>query len=165
MGLKNTTLKKDSLEIAVEKYTDILFRTSYILLKNYHDAEDVVQDTFLQYIRKRPSFENENKEKSWLITVAVNRCKNINRFKLSHPKTDISELNNFVADNKSRSIVEELSLLPTKYKVVMILHYIEGYPVKDVADILKISESAVKKRLEFGRKKLKIICEAEDYDS
>ncbi len=163
--MKNTTLKKDYLEIAIEKYTDILFRTSYILHKNYHDAEDVVQDTFLQYIRKRPSFENENKEKSWLITVAVNRCKNINRFKFSHPETDISEFNNFISDSKSHSIVEELSLLPTKYKVVMILHYIEGYPVKDVAKILKISESAVKKRLEFGRKKLKIICEAEEYDS
>lgn len=165
MSLKNTTLEKDELKIVIEKYTDMLFRTCYMILKNYHDAEDVVQETFLQYIRKSPYFENESKEKSWLMTVAINKCKNIKRYKFYHPEVDIFELTNLVADKNSQSIVEELSLLASKYRIVMILYYIEGYSVKDIANMLKISNSAVKKRLEFGRKNLKIICEAENYDS
>ena len=55
-----------------------------------------------------------------------------------------------------QEILREISLLPTKYKSVIILHSIEGYSVKEISNILKISDAAVKKRLQRAREQLKL---------
>ena len=69
-----------TVEDAVEKYGDVLFRIAFVMLKNKNDAEDAVQETMLKYLQKAPAFENAEHEKAWLIRVVTNQCKDINRF-------------------------------------------------------------------------------------
>ena len=59
-----------------DRNVDAVYKVSFSYMKNKHDAEDVVQDTFVQLIRKNPQFENEKHERAWLIVIASNLCKN-----------------------------------------------------------------------------------------
>lgn len=65
-------------EVLVEKYKDHLFAAAFNICKNAADADDVVQDTFLQYHTTNRQFENEQHIRAWLIRVAINKAKNIN---------------------------------------------------------------------------------------
>ena len=63
-----------------EKYKLMIYRVCFTYMKNVTDTEDMVQDTFIQLIRKGPKFESDEHEKAWLLRVAINLCKN----KLKH---------------------------------------------------------------------------------
>ena len=62
-----------------ERYGNAVFRAAYACLHNKSDAEDVMQDTFLQYLRTNPVFESAEHEKAWLLRVAMNASKNRRR--------------------------------------------------------------------------------------
>lgn len=147
--------QEEDIQRAVFKYSNMLFKICLVSLGNEHDAKDAVQDTFYQYIRKRTEFENEEHEKAWLIRVATNICKNMLRFKFMHPKIDIDALYDYSESEEDGEILEDLMLIPYKFKTVMILHYVEGYKVNEIAKVIGKTPSAVKMRLKKGRKLLK----------
>ena len=125
---------------AVERYGDMLFRLCFVLLRNRQDAEDAVQDCFMRYLSKAPHFESGEHEKAWLLRVASNHCKT----------------------ESDREILTVLLSLPCNYKTVLQLYYIEGYKTAEIASVLHLSLSTVKKRLEKGRKLLKEKYDLED---
>lgn len=139
------------VERIIDKYGNMLFKICLVILCNVHDAEDVVQDTVIKYLTKSPSFNDLEHEKAWLITVATNHCKNMRRFNFKRQHIDISDLQLYIRDEESYGLLELLMKLPDKYKTVLLLYYVEGYKVEEVAAILNISASAVKKRLQRGR--------------
>ena len=125
------------------------------MLGNSADAEDALQETMLKYYRKAPDFIDEEHRKAWLLTVASNRCKDILRFRTKHPlaeDTDIYEYKS--ADSEDSGILDALMTLPEKFRLVLILHYVEEYPVTDIAHMIGKTPSAVKMRLQKGRKLL-----------
>lgn len=147
--------QEEDIERIVLKYSNMLFKICLVSLRNEHDAKDAVQDTFYQYIRKEIEFKNEDHEKAWLIRVATNICKNMLRFKFMHPKVDIEVLYDYSESEENSEILEDLILIPYKFKIVMVLHYVEGYKVDEIAKIIGKTPSAVKMRLQKGRKLLK----------
>lgn len=106
---KTSARPADEIEIIVSTYADMLFRLSLIILGNQNDAEDVVQETMLKYMKKAPVFESEQHRKAWLITVARNKCRDIIRFRAKHPTVDIDELRYHSADNTDSGILEGVS--------------------------------------------------------
>lgn len=134
-----------------DTYGNMLFRICLVFLCNEQDAEDVVQETFIKYVAKSPTFHDSEHEKAWLITVATNRCKNMKRFNLIRKHLDIQDLQLYSKDEENGDLLEHLMKLPKKHKMVLLLHYVEGYKVDEIAKILHISTSAVKKRLQRGR--------------
>ena len=143
------------MEKVIEKYSDMLFRLCLVMLGNYTDAEDAVQETFIKYIRKSPEFETPEKEKTWLFTVAANTCRDMLRYRKRHPADDIENIKETVSQVSDGSILDALMILPDKFKEVLVLYYVEDYSVKDVAKMIGKSESAVKMRLQKGRRLLK----------
>ena len=135
-------------------YGDMLFRIALILLGKEQDAEDAVQETLLKYLQKAPRFESADHEKAWLIRVVTNQCHDMQRFRLRHPQVPLCTLTHYVSDSESSSIVEALMALPEKFKVVLFLYYVEQYHVEEIAGIIGRSSSAVKMRLQKGRKLL-----------
>ena len=111
----------DRIEAIVEKYGDILFRICLITLGNVSDAEDVVQETMIKYLQKASDFENEQHEKAWLITVTVNQCKDILRYRKRHATVNIEEIKEFANSEEESGILEALMKVPEKYRVVMVL--------------------------------------------
>ncbi len=145
------------IEETVRLYADMLFRICFVMLKNQSDAEDAVQNTFLKYIYKAPEFEAPEHEKAWLIRVASNECKDMRRSSIRHSHTDITAVTDIqggITDPESCGILEALMDIPEKFRMVLILHYVEGYGVADIAKIIGKTGSAVKMRLQKGRRLL-----------
>lgn len=155
---KSSVRPTDDVERVLRLHGNLLFRTSLIILGSAQDAEDVVQETMITYMQKAPDFENEEHEKAWLLTVLTNKCRDLQRAWMRHPMTDIEEIKEFVADNSKdgneNGILEALMTLPEKFRIVLLLYYVEGYRTEEIAKIIGRSASAVKMRLQKGRRLL-----------
>lgn len=146
-----------SVQELFEKYQNNLYAVAFNICKNAEDAKDVVQDTFIQYHLFRKEFDNEQHIRAWLIRVAINKAKNINRsfwHKNKRPLEDYMETLTFETP-ESEELFETVMALPEKFRIVIHLFYYEDYSIREIADILKISESNVKVRLSRGRSLLK----------
>ena len=150
-------------EILMEKYKDHLFAVAFNICKNAADADDVVQDTFLQYHITDKQFENEQHIRAWLIRVAINKAKNINMsfWRLSKiPLEDYMETLTFETP-EAENLFEEVMKLPEKYRIVIHLFYYEDYSIREIAQIINATESNVKVRLTRGRRLLKQVWKEE----
>lgn len=139
---------------AVDKYGDMLYRISLLILKNTADAEDAVQETFIKYFTKAPEFTDGEHEKAWLITVATNKCRDMLRYRTRHETESEELLNTYAVEKSDSGILEALMELSDKYRIIMVLFYVEQYKIDEIADITGVSVSAVKMRLSRGRKLL-----------
>ncbi len=140
----------------LQAHGDALYRSAYLLLGNPHDVQDVLQEVLLRFLEKAPTFASAEHERAWLLRVTTNCCMDCLRFRKRHSYTDLELLKECLPAPEQQAHLEELYGLPAKWKSVLILHYFEGYSVTETAKILRLSESAVKKRLQRGREALKI---------
>lgn len=140
-----------------EKYQNNLYAAAFNVCRDAEDAKDVVQDTFIQYHFLKKDFDNEQHIRAWLIRVAINKAKNMNRTFWRKNKVPLEEYIETLAFEtpESEELFETVMKLPEKYRIVIHLFYYEDYTVHEIADILKISESNVKVRLSRGRVMLK----------
>lgn len=148
------------LKETMKTYGEMLFKVCFIMVKNKYDAEDIIQETLLQYYVDRPDFDSEIHKKAWLIRVSQNKCKNLLKYKKRHSYIQLEKIEECLSigkryDNEDMKEFIELAKLDYKYKSAIVLHYIEDFSVEETADILEISVSAVKMRLKRGREKLK----------
>ncbi|MCD7748575.1 MAG: RNA polymerase sigma factor [Oscillospiraceae bacterium] len=141
------------VERMVREHGDMLFRICLSVLGNDSDAEDAVQETAVKYMLKAPAFQSPAHEKAWLIRVAVNQCRDIGRSRARHPQTGLEQVLGYVSPESS-GVMEALMELPERYKIVLLLYYVEEYPVKDIAGMIGRTPSAVKMRLQKGRRLL-----------
>lgn len=146
------------IEEMIDAYGNILYRTGLMMLGEPQDVQDVLQEVMLRYMQKAPRFRDSEHEKAWLLRVTINLCKDILRFRKRNQYLRIEELAVESADTtdaESRELLEAIEMLPYKWKIVILLHYIEGYSLKEISGILAISENAVKKRMQRAKKALK----------
>ena len=146
-----------NVESVLERYGDMLYRLCLIMLKNEQDAQDAVQETIIRYFLKAPPFRDGEHEKAWLLRVATNKCRDMLRYRQRHPQTDPEFLDGAASAFPDSGILEALTTLPEKYRLVLTLYYIEEYRIEDIAGIIHRTPSAVKMRLQKGRKLLEEI--------
>lgn len=141
----------------IEKYKDNLFGIAFNLCKNPEDAEDIVQDTFVEYFSSRKDFTNEEHIRAWLIRVAINKSKNILKAFWRKKRVSLEDYMETLSFEtpESENLFETVMKLPRNYRIVIHLFYYEDYSVKEISDILRLSESNVKVRLSRGRALLK----------
>lgn len=145
----------NNIELIVNTYGDMLYRLCYVILKSESDAEDIVQETFIKYIEKKQVFKDDEHTKAWLITVAKNKCRDMLRYKQRHSHIDIDNIKEVSAQSSDIGILEILMTLPEKFCLVLLLYYVEEYQIEEIAKIIGRTPSAVKMRLQKGRKLLK----------
>ncbi|MCR4782560.1 MAG: RNA polymerase sigma factor [Lachnospiraceae bacterium] len=141
-------------EKVMEKYADILFRIAYGYCNNREEAEDILQETIYRYLIKKPEFQDENHEKAWLIRVIINISKNYVR---SFWRKNIDPIENEIVslDKEDLFVWDTIQSLPDKYRIVIQLHYIEGYTIREIAGILEKKESTIGTWLERAKKYLR----------
>lgn len=153
-----------SIDHIVSAYSDLLYRTGIMLLKNRQDAEDAVQEVLIRYIKKAPVFADSDKEKAWLLRVMINLCKDMLRYQSRRKFVPLEEIEDIYSGEEDdmvghaqeeRIILEQMQTLPRGLRIAMILHCLEGYSEAETAKILHISVNAVKKRIWRGRQALK----------
>ena len=162
----NKKVSDEEVEQTIIEYSDLLYKICFLILKDDSDVQDVLQETFIKYMTKSPDLESEDHKKAWLIKVSQNKCKEFLRFHKRHTAVPLEEVEESFSvtdgmDTDTSNILSLIWNLKYKLKSVVILYYIEGYKVNEVARILGISESAVKKRLERARKELRIAKDVE----
>ena len=162
----NRKVTDADLEQTINKYSDTLYKICFLILKDENDIKDVLQETFIKYMTKAPDFKSEEHKKAWLIKVSQNKCREFLRFHKRHAAVPLDEVEESISVTNGMDTysIELLSLIwNLKYnlKSVVILYYIEGYNIKEISQILSISESAVKKRLERARKELRMLTSVE----
>lgn len=148
---------KIPIRILMERYQNHLYRIAFSICQNREDAEDVVQDTFLQYHILKKEFEDETHIRAWLMRVAINKSRNIVRaFWRKHRQSLESYMEELdFPDTESSALFEAVLRLPEKQRTVIHLFYYEDYTIKEIAEILHVSESNVKVRLNRGRAALR----------
>ena len=149
--VKSLARPAGDVERVVHIYGNMLFRVCLITLGNASDAEDVIQETMITYLQKKSEFKDAEHEKAWLITVASNKCKDLLRFRARHPMIDLEQIQEFAAEDSDSGILEALMTLPEKFRIVLILYYVEEYRIEDIAKVIGKTPSAVKMRLQKGR--------------
>ena len=153
------------LEQAYEKYADMLYRLALSHLKNPEDAEDTVQEVFVKYMHHFAILSDEEHERAWLIRTTVNRCYDLLRYNSRRNHEALDELTEEIAAEEKEQHIEIFQILeklPVKNKTVIVLHYLEGFSVEEIARMLRISASAVKMRLSRGREQMKEVIEREE---
>ena len=137
----------------MERYQKNLYAAAFNICKNQMDAEDVVQETFVQYYTTKKEFESEQHIRAWLLRVAINKAKNLTVTFWKKHKCSLEDYMETLTfpDPQSRDLFEEVMKLPDKFRIVIHLFYYEDYSVREIADILNLSESNVKTRLSRGR--------------
>lgn len=147
----------------LEAYGDAILRLAYAYLHSRSDAEDVLQDTLVQYLTKRPEFAGPAHEKAWLLRVAINLSKN----QLSAPwkrRWEMLDESQPCFDQDESAVLEAVNSLPVKYREVIHLYYVEGYSTTEIASLLGRGEGAVRVQLSRGRERLRqVLKEAYDF--
>ncbi len=153
-----------------ETYADPIFRLALQLLGDPASAEDVVQETFISAINHRESFEGRSKISSWLYRIAYNAALGRLRARQEEPLPDDEpEDDNSIpiprsliewtmtpeqmqADSEAADYLQKaVQSLPLKYRVVFFLRDMEDQSTEQTAEVLGLTEAAVKVRLHRAR--------------
>ena len=146
---------EQDMRMIVDRYGRLVYGVAMAHMKQKEDAEDVFQEVFLTYVRKQPSFPSEAAAGAWFAKVTVNRCKMLWRSKGRHQTVPLDEAPEEAApDAPDRSLTEAVDRLPDSLRKVILMYYYSGLSAKEIAKALRISENAVRIRMNRARKLL-----------
>lgn len=171
---KNVILMREALRSAqvnqqagrlMESYGNSVLRLAYSYLHNMSDAEDVLQDTLIQFLRIQPQFETTEHEKAWFLRVAINISKNKITYNKIRKTDELSETL-AVAETEDLAFVwDAVKQLPARYSEVVHLYYHEGYSTAQIASLLSKNDATVRSLLKRARMKLKdVLKEVYDFE-
>lgn len=154
--------EKQAFKLLVERYHVRVINTCLGMLHIREDAEDVAQEVFMEVFRSLPKFRKESKFSTWLYRIAINKSLNfLRKSKIrkriqtldtsSSTKSPVARLAAQATNpaealenvEKSKILHNTLDSLPENQKVAFTLHNYEGLPYKEIAEIMKMSLSAV----------------------
>ncbi len=160
--MEDSTLCTDeSVEQLVQEHARTVYKLAYAQTRNRSDAEDIMQEVFLRYIRRQPAFESAEHAKAWFLRVTCNCLKN---FWNSPFRKNTQELvEDIPCETPEESGMQELMRrLPKDYRVVLHLFYYEDMSTAEISRLTGRKESTVRVYLTRARRQLKEILEGED---
>lgn len=150
------------LEQVMGVYGPTVYRLAYAQLRSTADAEDIYQEVFLRYFRKRPQFDSEEHRKAWLLRVTLNRARS---HATSAWRRHTVPLESQVAfpEPESRQLDEALGQLRPGDRSLLHLFYFEELSVREISQLLGRKESTVRTQLTRARNALKAIMKGDDH--
>ena len=161
----------------VDQYSALMLRTATMIVMDRDIAEDVVQDAFIQAWHHLPDLREAGALRPWLMRIVVNQCISFKRRlarttafvrqSLSEQEIDLTAQ---IADHhKGRlerdwDLAQAIDELPTKQRVVIVLHYYNGMTLPEMAKVLQTSENTLKKRIQAALNNLRRVLRLADMD-
>ena len=154
--------EREAVARMYETYKQSVYRLCLIYLKDRSLAEDAMQDTFLKALRAYPGFRGDCAEKTWLVRIGINVCRDYQRTAwLRHNRKGVS-LDDIVdtlpaepAYRADADVVQAVAHLPQKLKEVILTRYYERLTLEETAAALGLSLSAVNTRIRKAKTLLK----------
>lgn len=145
------------------RYASDIIRVSYFYLGDRGKAEDVCHDAFVSLFVNRPALEPGH-EKTWLLKVAMNRCRDIwrsawvRRVMSGSPAFEMIPAPDTLGKHMEKAeVLQAVHSLPADFREIFILYYYQGYGISEISGILNLPEGTISSRLSRGRKKLEAI--------
>ena len=158
----------------VELYKDKIFHLAYRMLNNRHEAEDIVQETFLRVYKNLDRYDENQKFSTWIYRIGTNLCiDRLRKRKPSYsldadmndqegmdgysmiPSDDRSPETEMLLSETQRIIHESIESLPAKYKTIMLLRYIQDLSLQEISEVLDLPVTTIKTRVHRGREFLR----------
>lgn len=146
---------KQQAERLFHAHKNSILRLSYSYLHNMVDAEEILQETLIQFLKTAPTLSSPSHEKAWLLRVAGNLSKNRIQYNSLRRTDELQE--SLLSDNCSdlSFVWDAVKQLPPSCREVIHLYYYEGYSSQEIARILGRNASTVRSNLRDGRMKLR----------
>jgi RNA polymerase sigma-70 factor (ECF subfamily) len=144
------------------QYSKAMYNLACRILNNREDAEDVLQEAFVECFRNIAIFRFESTFGAWLKRIVVNRCLN----HLKKKKIDLVLLDTLpqTVEGDEEDVIYEtekifkgIQMLPDGYRIILTLYLLEGYDHTEISQILGISESTSKSQYSRAKEKLRSI--------
>lgn len=177
----------NNVQSVIAKYSDMVYRLAYAMMKNRNDADDIYQEVFLRYIRRRPVFHNPEHARAWMLKVTANCCKN--HWKSPWADGRMEPLERQDENGNSYDVLEKQGMkkmqesgisgadpaqqcwereqreqlrrhigeLPEQYRLVIHLYYYEELSTEEIARLLHRRTSTVRTQLVRARQQLRDI--------
>ncbi|MDR3086316.1 MAG: RNA polymerase sigma factor [Christensenellaceae bacterium] len=136
---------------------DMVYRLCFSMMGSRQDAEDAAQTVFLKLMRREEGFADEEHEKAFLIVMARNQCHDFRRqwWRRNTKALDESMPGGEIPGEQGEAR-QLLLKLPPRLRILLVLHFVEGYRLADIAQMLGMNLNTVKSRLRSAKKKLKM---------
>ena len=144
------------------QYSKAMYNVAYRMMNNREDAEDMLQESFIECFRNIASFRFESTFGAWLKSILINRCINhLRKKKIDIILYDIPPVNipeeEAETEYDTSKVFKGIELLPDGYRIILTLYLLEGYDHTEIARILGISESTSKSQYSRAKDKLRSI--------
>lgn len=161
--------REERLNHMVWQYEKDLRRFCFIYLRDASLAQDAVQETFLRAYKSLGAFRGESGEKTWLVRIAMNVCKDFRKsawYRFVDRRASLDYLPILCAPPSLEQITltTEIMRLPRKHMEVVVLYYYEDMTIREIAEVLGISPAAVSQRLSKAKGRLLNALEGGDGD-
>ncbi|UCE80038.1 MAG: RNA polymerase sigma factor [Nitrospiraceae bacterium] len=162
-----------AFEELIMKYQKKIYGLAYRMTRDIEESKDITQSTFLQAIRYVSGFRNKSSFKTWLYKITYNLSLNhLNKRKKHEAELSESIIGNecgalgiLLEKERGYEILKALSGVPDRQRLSIILRTYEGLSCRETAEIMNISEGAVKANYHNGLKKMKVLIGKKGYDS
>ena len=151
-------MTKEQLGVLILDCERQLYSTAKTILYSDQDCADAIQDTIVKAFSKIQTLKNDKYAKTWLMRILINECYTILRKTSKVISLDeMCETTELAADEKSdySDLYKAVGSLKEDLRMPVILYYIENFNIREIAQIMDISEGAVQKRLARARGKLR----------
>ncbi len=153
----------EQMRTILAAYGPMVYRLALAQLRNPHDAEDVYQEVFLKLLRQKTIFQSREHQKAWLLRVTVNCCKDLLK-KASRGDLPLDGRESEPMPTEENEVLAmALDSLPEQQRVLVHLHYYEGYTTKEIASILELNHSSVRSSLRRACGKMKKFMEGVEF--
>lgn len=144
------------LESLMDRYGDYLKKTAYLYLGDLQIAEDMVQETFINFYKNSHQYNHKASHKTYLYRILINNCKMyIRKNKFLYAVDENTATTSFENELVNKCyLTQQIRQLDKKSIEIITLYYFNEFSVNEISDILNITKSGVKMRLQRARKKL-----------
>lgn len=143
-------------------YKNDVYRLAYSYTKNKSDTDDIAQNVFIKLYKHKDILKLDNDDiKKWLFKVTINECKSL-FLSLWRIKVSLFDDKDIKVSDSNNDLLDVIANLNKKERIIVFLHYYEGYKMKEIAEMMKLSEANVKVLLSRTRKKLKNMMEGDN---
>ncbi len=155
-------LSTEEFKRCAQEYMDVVFRVAFSCLRSQTDAEDVTQEVLLRLYETDYVFESRAHIKNWLVKVTYNECRKFwRRLWRRHENIDDYVEQLAFEETDCQDLFTAVMKLDRAKRIVVVLYYLEGYQIQEIAGILKIPPGTVGTRLARARKELRKYLEEE----